>query len=125
MSPEKNLARKIKELKDKAKIESCADLSKIVEAIEFGKNAHSGQYRKKGDLFFIHPVRVATKALDYKLGTVPVVASLLHDVIEDTKYSSLDIKKQFGNTVAAMVEALTKVNAKFYWRQISFCYRAN
>ena len=85
------------------------DIAIIKQAVAFGKKAHQGQLRKNGDPYFIHPVRVAILALDYDLGTVSIVASLLHDVIEDTEIGEETIEEMFGKTVVALVEALTKV----------------
>ena len=112
MNPKENLYHEIEALKNKAKGNPNIDFSKIKQAIDFGEKAHSRQHRKMGDLFFIHPVRVATKALGYKLDTEPVIASLLHDVVEDTKYSTEDIKQEVGEIVSEMVEALTKIRDK-------------
>ena len=99
----------IQEFLDKLKQVNHQDFDLIKKAVDFGKRAHETQTRKKGDLFFNHPIRVATRALDYNLDATPIIACLLHDVIEDTKYSARDIRTQFGDTVAEFVEALTKV----------------
>lgn len=109
MTPEENLDKYTQILLDKIQDSQTINLKQVHRAIEFGKIAHEGQYRKGGDLFFIHPVRVALKAIEYDLDTKTVVASLLHDVVEDTPTTARIIRKHFGKTVANLVEALTKV----------------
>ncbi|MBT4289776.1 MAG: bifunctional (p)ppGpp synthetase/guanosine-3',5'-bis(diphosphate) 3'-pyrophosphohydrolase [Deltaproteobacteria bacterium] len=109
MDLEEQLDYQIQEFLDKLKKVEDLDYDLIKLAVEFGKEAHKNQTRKKGDLFFNHPIRVATRALDYHLDAPPIIACLLHDVIEDTKFGADVIKKQFGQTVADFVEALTKV----------------
>ena len=109
MNLEDNLTHEIEELKRRAKEAPNIDYSRILEAIDFGKNAHAKQLRRNGNPFFIHPVRVAIRALEYKLETDSIIASLLHDVVEDTDFSTQDIKQSFGEAVSKMVEALTKV----------------
>ena len=111
MNPKNELDHKIEELKEKAKKNPDIDWGEIEKAVEFGRKAHDGKCRKNGGPYFIHPVRVATKALDYDLGTIPIITSLLHDIVEDTGYSLRDIKDLFGETVAENVEALTKVRS--------------
>jgi len=114
-SPEQNLDKHIQILLDKAENDGKIDIDIIKKAIEFGKKSHHGQYRKNGDYFFIHPVRVATKATDYNLDTNTVVSSLLHDTVEDTEgqqakeLTQQKLLQTFGQTVFDLVEALTKV----------------
>ncbi len=102
-------------LLEKIKQSDSIDEAIIKKAIEFGKNAHKGQYRKSGEMYFVHPLRVAIKAIDYNLDIYTVISSLLHDVIEDTegkrekKKLDKEIQKLFGKTVSNLVNALTKV----------------
>ncbi|MDX2471960.1 MAG: HD domain-containing protein [SAR324 cluster bacterium] len=110
MSPPQNrLQGEINTLNKGIEGNNAVDYDLIQQAVAFGKKAHQGQLRKNGDPYFIHPVRVAILALDYDLGTTSIVASLLHDVIEDTEYGEDSIKELFGETVVTLVEALTKV----------------
>ncbi len=89
------------------------DLVKL--ALDFGEEVHRGQYRKTGDLYFIHPIRVALSAFEYNLDTNTIISSLLHDSIEDTEGEKAkrkideDIIELFGDTVSKLVNALTKV----------------
>ena len=85
------------------------DIDKVRLAAEFGQEAHLGQFRKNGDPYFTHPVRVALRAIEYDLDSTTIIGSLLHDVIEDTTYTHQDIILNFGETVANLIEALTKV----------------
>lgn len=115
ISPQKNLDIQIQDLVDRVKKDPNVDLKSVNKAIEMGKEAHEGQYRKTGDIYFIHPVRVAIKAIDYNLDTITIIASLLHDVIEDTEGNnakeiiSNKIVNSFGEDVFDLVNALTKV----------------
>ncbi|PCI30727.1 MAG: hypothetical protein COB67_00830 [SAR324 cluster bacterium] len=109
MTPEQNLELYTEKLIDRIKNKQGIDLKKVERAIVFGRTAHLGQFRKRGDLYFIHPIRVALMATEYDLGTNTIIASLLHDVIEDTPTPKETLQEQFGETVATLVDALTKV----------------
>ncbi len=91
------------------------DQRRIHDAYEFGALAHSGQKRKSGHPYFIHPVGVATiVAEELHLGADPIIAALLHDVVEDTPYTIEDIKVRFGDDVAFLVDAVTKKQKSEY-----------
>lgn len=115
ISPQKILDIQIQELVERVKKDPHVDLNWVRKAIDLGRKAHKDQYRKTGDFYFIHPVRVAIKAIDYNLDTITIIASLLHDVIEDTEGKdaqeviSQEIKSNFGENVFDLVNALTKV----------------
>ncbi|MCP4298264.1 MAG: HD domain-containing protein [Proteobacteria bacterium] len=109
MDPQQNLNKIIDELIKRIRDNMSIDLGLVKKALEFGMHAHAGQYRKKGDLYFIHPLRVALKAIDYNLDTNTVISSLLHDVVEDTNETIESIENNFGKTVSLLVGALTKV----------------
>lgn len=100
----------LKSLTDKVKTSgiSC-DVDKIVEAYELAKSAHEGQFRATGDPYIIHPVAVAIILVDLGLDTDSVIGGLLHDVVEDTSVTLDDIKKQFGDDVALLVDGVTKI----------------
>lgn len=90
------------------------DTQAVNNAIEIAKRVHADQFRRSGTPFLIHPIRVACKALEYKPDTVTVVASILHDTIEDCKEDEREnlrqeIKESFDGNVLDMVEALTKI----------------
>ena len=87
------------------------DFDKIKLALGFAEESHQGQYRKSGDDYIIHPVEVAKILMDMKMATDTIVAGLLHDVVEDTLIPIADIKYNFGDTVATLVDGVTKLKA--------------
>ena len=98
------------QLLDKAKANHLnLDLDKIKLALGFAEESHQGQYRKSGDDYIVHPVEVAKILMDMKMDTDTIVAGLLHDVVEDTLIPIADIKYNFGDTVATLVDGVTKL----------------
>ena len=87
------------------------NFDKIKLALGFAEESHQGQYRKSGDDYIIHPVEVAKILMDMKMDTDTIVAGLLHDVVEDTLIPIADIKYNFGDTVATLVDGVTKLKA--------------
>ena len=87
------------------------DFDKLKLALAFAEESHQGQYRKSGDDYIIHPVEVAKILMDMKMDTDTIVAGLLHDVVEDTLIPIADIKYNFGDTVATLVDGVTKLKA--------------
>lgn len=86
------------------------DRQLIKKAYEFAKEAHQGQKRESGEEYLIHPVALAYILADLQFDAVCISASLLHDVIEDTKYTYDDIAQQFGKEIADIVDGLTKIS---------------
>lgn len=86
-----------------------SDRLKIAEAYIFGADAHETQVRSSGEPYFTHPVEVACILADMMLDADTIIAALLHDVIEDTEYTFIDIKNKFGLKVAELVEGVTKL----------------
>ncbi len=74
------------------------------------RDAHEGQTRSSGDPYITHPVAVAGILADMKLDHETLMAALLHDVIEDTEYSKEDLSLAFGETVAELVEGVSKLD---------------
>ena len=100
------------QLLDKAKANHLnLDLDKIKLALGFAEESHQGQYRKSGDDYIVDPVEVAKILMDMKMDTDTIVAGLLHDVVEDTLIPIADIKYNFGDTVATLVDGVTKLKA--------------
>ena len=100
------------QLLDKAKANHLnLDFDKIKLALGFAEESHQGQYRKSGDDYIVHPVEVAKILMDMKMDTDTIVAGLLHDVLEDTLIPIADIKYNFGDTVATLVDGVTKLKA--------------
>lgn len=90
------------------------NIDRIREAYFFARSAHEGQLRKDGSPYVTHCVAAADIAYDMGLDEDAVVASLLHDVIEDTSLGYDDIAKPFGETVAELVEGVTKLTRVQY-----------
>ncbi|MGM0602361.1 MAG: RelA/SpoT family protein [Bacillota bacterium] len=85
------------------------DIDFIRKAYKYAEDAHKGQYRVSGEPFVDHPLGVAIILADLELDVVSIVASMLHDVVEDTEVSSDDIAEEFGDEVAHLVEGVTKL----------------
>ena len=85
------------------------DLAIIEQAIAYANEKHKNQKRKDGSPYIIHPLAVAAIISEFGLDTDAILASLLHDCIEDTDASHDDIASQFGETVAELVEGVTKL----------------
>ena len=86
-----------------------ADGDLILRAYELAKQAHTGQRRKTGDPYFIHPASVAWNIADMRLDTASVCVGLLHDVVEDTDYTVEEIAAAFGQEIAELVDGVTKL----------------
>ena len=85
------------------------DLEKIKLALCFAEECHEGQYRKSGEDYIMHPVEVTKILIDMKMDTDTIVAGILHDIVEDTMITLADIKYNFGDTVATLVDGVTKL----------------
>ena len=85
------------------------DVALIDKAIDYARDKHKDQKRKDGSPYIIHPLAVAEIVAEMGLDLESILASILHDCIEDTDASHDDIAKLFGNTVAELVEGVTKL----------------
>ncbi len=85
------------------------DFPLIEDAIAYANDKHKAQKRKDGSPYIIHPLAVATIVAELGLDTDAILAALLHDCIEDTDASHDDIASRFGETVAELVEGVTKL----------------
>jgi len=90
------------------------DESLLLRAFDVANQAHKGQLRKSGEEYITHPVAVSTILADLGLNLTTVVASLLHDTIEDTPYSIEEMRKDFGDEVANLVDGVTKLDKLTY-----------
>ncbi|AGH95752.1 RelA/SpoT family protein [Pseudobdellovibrio exovorus] len=81
----------------------------IEKAYEFSEKAHEGQLRRSGEPYISHPLNVAGILADLKLDIDTIVTGLLHDTVEDTEVTLEDIKREFGDTVASLVDGVTKI----------------
>ena len=86
------------------------DVELLRRAYHFSSEAHSSQKRVEGSPYIEHPLAVASTLADMKMDVATVAAGLLHDTIEDTSTTVKDIKDLFGEEVAFLVEALTKLS---------------
>ena len=86
------------------------DLDMINRAIDTAVQAHAGQTRSSGEEYVCHPLEVAGILVELGMDTEAIVAALLHDVVEDTELELVDIKKLYGDTVALLVDGVTKLN---------------
>lgn len=85
-------------------------LDMVLNAYEFAKKSHEGQFRQSGEPYFVHPCAVSLILLEYGFDYETVMAGLLHDVVEDTPATAEELKKEFGATVLSLVEGVTKLN---------------
>ena len=87
------------------------DKKLIRSAFEVAVDAHKNQRRKSGEAYIFHPIAVAKiVASEIGLDAVSIASALLHDVVEDTEYTLDDIDRMFGETVARIVDGLTKIS---------------
>lgn len=85
----------------------------ITKAFILAKNAHANAKRKSGEPYIMHPIAVASIVCnEIGLGSTSIAAALLHDVVEDTDYTVEDIKDMFGDSVARIVDGLTKLSGE-------------
>lgn len=108
----KNIARQYKELL-RISYRSLTDEDKklIRLAFDTAVDAHKDQRRKSGEAYIFHPIAVAKiVASEIGLDATSIAAALLHDVVEDTRYTLNDIEKMFGSTVMKIVDGLTKIS---------------
>ena len=86
------------------------DLALIRRAYNYSLLHHTGQQRASGEPYLVHPLEVACVLAEMKLDPVAIVAGLLHDSVEDTSVTIIDIRKEFGEQVAHIVEGVTKIS---------------
>ena len=90
--------------------QSDAPVELVRKAYDFAYNAHAGQLRVSGEEYIVHPLGVAQILADLKIDAVTISASLLHDVVEDTGYSLVELEKHFSKEIAFLVDGVTKLN---------------
>jgi len=86
------------------------DLELVRKAYEFSQKNHAGQSRASGEPYLVHPLSVAQVLAEMKMDAVAIAAGLLHDSVEDTSVTIVDIRKEFGEQVAHIVEGVTKIS---------------
>ena len=87
-----------------------ADIPLLNRAFAVGRDMHATQVRKSGEPYFFHPLAVAQSLADWRLDAVSVACGLLHDVVEDTLMTLPQVKAQFGEEIAELVDGLTKMS---------------
>ncbi len=86
------------------------DLSIVKKAYDYSLKHHEGQTRASGEPYLVHPLEVALVLAEMKMDQVAVAAGLLHDSVEDTSVTIQDIRQEFGEQVAHIVEGVTKIS---------------
>jgi len=86
----------------------------VEKAYRFAEAAHRGQLRNSGEDYILHPLEVAKILAELEMDESTIAASLLHDVVEDTSYTIMDIEREFGPEVALLVDGVTKLGRLEY-----------
>ncbi len=85
------------------------EISLIYKAFKKSEELHRGNYRKSGEEYIVHPLSVAKLLVDYGFDAPTICAALLHDTVEDTEYTIEELKKDFGDEIALLVDGVTKM----------------
>ena len=91
-----------------------ADIAAIERAYLVAEKAHTGQLRKSGEEYITHPVAVTMILAELGLNETTLIASLLHDTVEDTPYSLEQLRVDFGDEIANLVDGVTKLDKLTY-----------
>jgi GTP pyrophosphokinase len=91
-----------------------ADTSQIERAFVIAEGAHKGQLRKSGEDYITHPVAVTQILAELGLNETTLIAALLHDTVEDTPYSLDQLRGDFGDEIANLVDGVTKLDKLTY-----------
>ncbi len=86
----------------------------VKQAYDFAKKAHSSQKRKNGEPYISHPMAAAESIISWGLDEATIAAALLHDTVEDTGKNISDVRKEFGEEVAFLVDGVTKIGKVRY-----------
>jgi GTP pyrophosphokinase len=86
-----------------------ADLDLLQRAYRFSEVSHQGQQRASGEPYLSHPLEVAHLLVGFKMDVITVTAGLLHDVLEDTPATKVDLEREFGKEIADLVDGVTKL----------------
>ncbi|MFT5319928.1 MAG: guanosine-3',5'-bis(diphosphate) 3'-pyrophosphohydrolase, partial [Pseudohongiellaceae bacterium] len=87
-----------------------AQVDLVRRAYFYAQQAHDGQFRRTGEAYVTHPLAVAEILRDMHMDHQSLIAAMLHDVIEDTGITREAIESQFGETVANLVDGVSKLN---------------
>ncbi len=91
-----------------------SSLINVERAFAVATKAHEGQLRKSGDAYITHPVAVAVILAELGLNPETIIAALLHDTVEDTPYSLIQLRADFGDEIASLVDGVTKLDKLTY-----------
>lgn len=91
-----------------------ADVLLVERAYDVARAAHLGQLRKSGEEYITHPVAVTQILVELGLDQETIIASLLHDTVEDTPYSLEQLRNDFGDHIASLVDGVTKLDKLTY-----------
>jgi len=91
-----------------------ADVAVIERAYQVAEQAHRGQMRKSGDAYITHPLAVTTILAELGMTPATLAAALLHDTVEDTAYGLDQLRKDFGDEIAGLVDGVTKLDKVTY-----------
>lgn len=87
-----------------------ANVEAVRTAYQFAEHAHRDQYRVSGEPYIVHPLGVAKILSELQMDVDTIIASLLHDVLEDTPVTYEDLKKTFGQEITDLVDGVTKLS---------------
>ena len=90
---------------------SKSSIKDIERAYKLAEEKHSDQYRKTGEAYIVHPLRVAEILTSIKADKDTITAALLHDIVEDTDVTLAEVEALFGEAVARLVDGVTKINS--------------
>ena len=93
---------------------SAEDVAFVQKALIYAVDCHSGQFRKSGEPYIVHPIQVAGILAKLKLDAVTVACGFLHDVVEDTDATLDDLEREFGPDVRVIVDGVTKLGKVKY-----------
>lgn len=87
-----------------------SDKKNVKKAYEWASELHKEQKRKSGEPYIIHPIQVAGILAELKMDTATVISGYLHDVVEDTTATLQDVRDNFGETIAQIIDGVTKIS---------------
>ena len=87
---------------------------RVIKAYEFAKKAHKGVIRSSGEPYIQHPLEVAKILISLKPDEDSIITALLHDVVEDTKYTDDDIQKEFDDKIIPLLNGMEKLSNVYY-----------
>ncbi len=91
--------------------DNCTDAERcdVKKAYQIASDAHQGQLRLSGEPYIMHPLSVAVILASLGMDQASIIAAILHDTVEDTSMTHAEVKKEFGETIADLVDGVTKI----------------